>query len=575
LAEKSSPEFLEEKILAMDVAFNEFHTLSEVRLMNIRDIYLSSDAAFGSGGLGDLVQIGIFSVLGILILLISIINYINLTFAIFLNKGKEVGIKKVLGETRGGLIMSLASQSIATTLLSIPLILISLFFLIPLFDQFLEVDLIAILISKPIYIALTLLLLVVVGLLTIIYPAISLSRSDVSTMIKTKFLLTQSGGVQYRNLLILVQFIFLFTLGISAWFMNQQIQFLDDKDKGFDPENIIKIGNAFEIGNFDKYEIFKSQLLAYPLISGVTFGPMLGDGMRPLKYKPEGTNEIFENLLSYGVDVDYFEVMKIKITDGDFKRVLFSAEDGQVVSLVNKSFVKRYGWAEDPIDKKIILRPGTENELQRNVSAVFKDFHFFSFKEKITPQIISLTPNPRFVNTNILIRARDGNIKEVMEIISKEWLKIQPNLPVEMTMMDESIQKMYLKERQTGMVGVSLSLLAMLLSIFGIVGFMFYILGLKSKEIAIRKVLGASFAQVVILLNRQLFYTILIAGIIGSIGSYWLVTQWLQDYAYAIAIAPTTFVFTIILVYISVFFIVGLQTLKSTTINPVLVLKED
>ncbi len=576
LADNASIDNLNQKILDLDIDYgNEWHTLTAVRMFPMTDIHLNSDTSFGSAGKGDKLQITIFSILGIFILAIAIINYVNMTFAIFLNKGKEVGVRKVLGEKKSTIILRLANQSIVTTLLAIPIIGATLFLLFPKFNDFMGVNLQNVLLEKPIYILLTVLTLVFVALLTVIYPMLAMNKMDVASMIKSKMLLTQSGGVRYRNFLTLLQFTLLFTLGISAWFMNQQIRYLDTKDKGFDPANIIKINNAWDLGSIEDYGILKNRLMTHPQIDGVTFGPMMGDGMSPMSYKPEGSEESYENLLSYGVGIDYFDVMNISVLQGSFKDKIQASADGEVTSLVNESFVNRFNWNSEPIGKKILLRPGTENELNRKVSAVFEDFHFFSFKEKISPQIISLRPDPTFINTNILIRAKPNQLKEAMAIVEEEWNKINTTLPVNMNLMEERVQELYEKERQTGTLGVFLSALAIGLSAMGIIGFMFYIISFKSKEIAIRKVLGANILQIIQLLNKQLFISILIAGIVGSVGSYFLVSRWLQDYAYAVDISPVVFVTAVLLVYLAVFVVTGFQTLKSTLINPAIVLKEE
>ena len=566
---------LEKKILELDVAYNEFHILSAVRLIDVANIHLYSDVSFGASGKGDWLQIRIFQVLAILILAVAIINYVNLSFAIFLNKGKEIGMRKILGESRSEIIVQLSCQAILTVGLAIPLIAMGLFLALPYFEALMEMKLAGLLFEEEWYFISGVLLMIAIGLLTVIYPLVAIGKLDISEMLKSRQLLTGHSGVRYRNALMFVQFVFLFMLGISAWFMNHQISYLDDKDKGFDPTGVLKIGNAYEIGSFQDYERFKNRLLTYPQIEGVAFGPMMGDGMSPLAYKPEGSDEIYENLLSYGVDIDYFEVMGIPILAGDFKSVLAAAENGQVVSLVNQSFVNRYGWETDPIGKKIILRPGTERELHRKVSAVFKDFHFFSFKEKIAPQIISLRPDPQFVNTNILVRVSGKDLATARRIIEEEWYNVQPALPLDLTPMETTVKKMYAKERQTATVGVNLSLLAIALSVMGVLGFMFYLIGIKSREIVIRKVLGASVSQIVRLLNHQLFFTVLGAGIIGSATSYWLLTLWLEEYAYRIIIAPIVFLLAIALAYVIILGITTLQTIQSTMVNPAVVLKDE
>ena len=568
-------EDLVEKILAMDVALNEFHELSDVQLMPLRDIYLESDAAFGSGGKGDPLQLKVFLIIGALILLISITNYVNLSLAIYLGKGRAVGIRKVFGESKRQLITSMFYESLGMVLLTVPIILIGFSFALPAMNIFLDVNLENKLLTSSTYILGGLGFLALLSFITVIYPALALSNTDVNSLMKSKSAMNITGGTKYRNGLIFLQFILLFTLGISGWFMNQQIKFLDNKDMGFDATNVIKIGNAFEIGSYDNYKVFKTQLQSHPQIAGVAFGPMIGDGMSPLTYKPEGSDEIYENLLSYGVDIDYFDVMGMDITHGNFKDVLQSSEDGQIVSLVNHSFINRYGWQDDPLGKEIILRPGTENELHRKVSGVFKDFHFYTLKEKITPQIISLRPDPQFVNTNILIRSNTNNLQEVVDLIQDEWYKIQPNIPMEYDLMDEAIKRLYDKERQTGQISITFSVLAIGLSALGLVGFMIYIIGLKSKELTIRKVLGASLVRIIGVLNQDLWFIVLTAAILGSLFSYWVVSSWLEDYAYVIDMSMWVYPIALMMAYGLVFAITAIRSIKWASTNPALTLNEE
>jgi putative ABC transport system permease protein len=566
---------LKDKILAMDVALNEFHELSDVQLMPLTDIYLKSDAAFGAGGKGDPLQLKVFLIIGALILLIAITNYVNLSLAIYLGKGRAVGIRKVFGESKSQIVRAFIYESFSTALLTIPIILIGFSLALPLLNILLDVRLENKLLTSPAYIFGGLGFIAFVSFITVIYPALALSNTKVSVLMKSKSAMNITGGTKYRNGLIFLQFILLFTLGISGWFMNQQITYLDNKDMGFDATNVIKISNAFEIGSFENYELLKTKLLSYPQIGGVAFGPMMGDGMNPLAYKPEGVDETFENLLSYGVDVDYFDVMGMDLTHGDFKNVLASSEDGQIVSLVNHSFINRFGWEDDPIGKKITLRPGTENELHRKVSGVFKDFHFFTLKEKITPQIISLRPDPQFVNTNILIRSNTPELEEVIDLIQSQWYEIQPGIPMEYDLMDEAVKRLYAKERQTGQISITFSVLAIGLSVLGLVGFMVYIIGLKSKELTIRKVLGASLLRIIGVLNQDLWFIILSAAILGSLFSYWVVSTWLQDYAYVIDMSIWVYPIALILAYVLVFTITAVRSMKWASTNPALTLNEE
>ena len=570
----ADPELLAEKVLGMEgIAYNEFHELSQARLIRVDDIYFNSQSSFGSGGTGDKLQLTVFLVIGGLILLISVANYINLSLAIYSSKGLEIGMRKVLGESRFQVLRAFFYESFTVTLLTVPLVLLGLQLTIPLFNDFQEITLTNKLLESPPYIIGFLSFLIILSVVTVIYPATVLNNTQINTLIKSKSAIHNSTGIRLRNTLIFVQFLLLFTLGISAWFMNRQVSYLDGKDMGFDATGVIKVTNPWLLGDIGAYHVFKAELLKHPQIKAVSFGPMMGDGNQALAYQPEGSDETFENLLSYGVDIDYFDVMGMSITDGDFKKVLQSAEDGQVVSLVNQTFLHMYGWEQDPIGKKLKLRPGTENELNRQVSAVFKDFHYFNLKEKVSPQIISLKNDPDFVNTNILIKAAVPDMNAVAKIIEEEWYKISPNSPIRHDNMEEAVKRMYAKEKQTGQITLTFSVLAVGLSILGLVGFMIYMIGLKSKEIAVRKVLGASVVQIIGMLNRQLFWAILVSATLGSAISYWLVGEWLSDYAYKITLNPVAFVLAGCIVYFIVFVITGLQSVKSAVVNPVTALK--
>jgi putative ABC transport system permease protein len=575
LVDNVDPLELENTISAINLGLDDFHTLTEINLIALPHIYFDSQASFGSGGIGDKLQLRVFIVIGFLILLIAVANYINLSLATYSGKGLEIGIRKVLGETKQQVIQAFFYESLLNTLLALPLLILWLKLTIPIFSDFLNIRLENKLVSNPIYWIAIIVFTLIVSLITVIYPATVLNNTKLSTLIKSKAVIHQKGGFKLRNVLLFIQFIILFTLGISAWFMNRQINYMDQKDMGFNAEGVIKIRNAFNIGSFDNYRVLKTELLKNPKIEAVAFGPMMGDNMTQLAYQAEGNDQVYENLLSYGVDIDYFEVMSMNILEGDFKNKLIGAENGKIISLVNKSFVNANGWENNPIGKKITLRPGTENELQREVTAVFKDFHFFSLKEIVSPQIISLRSDPQFVNTNILVKAAVPELKRVIEAIEQEWKKIRPDVPFEYDLMEDAVKSLYDQERQTSQISLIFSVLAIALSLLGLMGFMIYIVSQKAKELAIRKVLGASLLQIVRLLNKQLIVAILFAAIIGSGFSYWLIQEWLNDYAYSISLSPLTFVAALFIVYFLVFGITTIQSLKSNNTNPVMALKNE
>ncbi len=574
LQANADAQLLEQKILQMDVNQDDNHRLHKVNLMPLSDIHLESEAAFEPPR-GDKLQMLAIAIICALILLITVTNYINLSTVNFMQKSREVGIRKALGESRQQVFYSFFVESLILMIPASILILAGINIVIPLVNNYLEVNLQNIFVEQLSYSILAISLLMVVAFHAVIVPAHHLSRSNVDQLIKSKSSTGAASGFRFRNVLLFIQLLLLFALGISAWFMNEQIRFMDDKDMGFEAENVIRIDNAYDIGDYHNYEILKTRLLTYPEISGVAFGPIMGDGMVPLSYRPEGEGQNYENLLSYGVDLDYFDVMGIEILNGEFKTSLNSADNGQIISLVNQSFVDRFGWNANPIGKKIILRPGTENELNRKVSAVFEDFHFYSLKEKISPQIISLRPDPQFVHANVLIKMSAKNYKKVSDILRKEWYAIQPDLPVEIGLMEDSVKELYKRERQTSRISMFSSTLAIGLLISGLIGFIVNIISMRSKEIAMRRVLGATLFQIVTLLNWQLTWMILVSSIVGGAVSYYIIAMWLQDYAYVITMSPIVFLLATVLVLLIVYLITGIQSVRSSLTNPALALKNE
>lgn len=566
---------MEQQILEMEQDLDDFHKLTMVKLIKLNAIHFESEAVFGAGGKGDKRQMTAFLITGLLILLISIANYINLSLAVYSGKRLEIGMRKILGESKVHIIYILALESLLVSILCIALAMLGITIILPHFSEFLGLDIENKFFSSPFYWLGGGLFVFSVSMLTITYPAMVLTNTKVSLLIKSKTSINTMGSFRFRNILIFVQFVLLFILSISAWFISRQMTYIDNRDLGFSANGVIKIQNAFFIGGVENYNVLKERLLSYAEIESVTHGAVMGDAMAPLAYTPEGHDIIYENLLSYGVGESYFDLMNIEIIEGDFRKVMEAAESGQVVSLVNQSFINQYHWQNDPIGKTLVLRPGTENELHRTVSAVFKDFHFFSLKEAIVPQIISLRKDPTNVNLNILVKSNPANFHKAFDIIKKEWLAIIPDRPFEYELLDDEIRAIYAEERRVGNLSLIFSILAVLLSLEGLTVFIIYMTKQKSKEIAVRKVLGATTMQIIMMLNKRTFIIIITAAIIGSTASYFLISEWLNNFAYTITLNPLAFVSATILVYAIVFFITGSQSLNSANSNPVEALKQE
>lgn len=575
LTKNSDSKRAEELILNMRDDLDEFHKLTTVKLIGVKDIYFESEAAFGNSGAGDRTQLTGFMIAGFLILLIAILNYINLSLAIYSGKRFEVGIRKILGESKLQFNIIMFLESLLISLASVFLAVFGIELTLPYFSDFLSLSLENKFLSSPYYWLSGVAFVLAVNLIITVYPSLMLGKANVSRLVKSKETINGKQGLGFLNILIFIQFILFFTLGISAWFVNRQIHYIDNKDLGFSTHGVIKIRNAFFLNGVENYNLLKERLLTYSEIESVTHGAMMGDDMTPLAYKPEGQDQIYENLLSFGVGEDYFDVMNIKIVAGDFRRVMETAQSGQVVSLVNQSFIDQYNWRENPVGKTLILRPGTENELHRTISAVFRDFHFFSLKEKIGPHIISMRKEPTNININVLVKTNPANLKRAYEIIETEWYAFAPDRPVEYVLMDDEIRSFYQQERRVGNITLLFSVLALLLSFGGLIIFVTYITKLRSKEIALRQVLGASMMQIILVLNKKTFWIIMLAALFGSTFSYLLINQWLTNFANTITLHPIAFIAATIAGYGIAFMIIVGQSYKSAISNPLATLGQE
>ncbi len=568
LPEGTNLNSLEEKIVGLDIPDNRF-PISQINLQPIEEVHLSKALTFELKPPGDKGYLYLFSGIAVFILIISCTNYVNLSTAIYANRTKEVAIRKVLGSSKNSLVLQFLSESVLLTLLTLPLVVLIIEAILPVFRNFVNVPLKNELFSSVEHVLLLLAITIAMGLLAGLYPVLTLTHFSPLKLFK--------GGpvgrprVSLRKVLLTLQFMLLLFLGTGAFFINKQLRFIQNKDLGIIKEGIVKVSNAYNIQTGEQYNTIKTQSLSSPNILGLTNGMPPGTETTGLPYKAEGHEER-NDVLSFSTDLDYFEVMGVDGLYGDF----FEKSPDELPSismLVNEKFVELMGW-DDPIGKKVTLNLGP-NQRDRLISGVFKNYNMLSLHSEVVPLFIYVRTGIRRPSENIMIKINMQNIQASLEAIEQAWYDVLPGVPIEYEFMNEDIQAAYEQEQRAGDLSVILSTLAIILAVMGLIGLAAYMARLRIKEVGIRKVLGASLGQVLVLFNREFIVPLTLATLIGGSLCFYVVNQWLGTFAYRTSIDLVVYPLAGILIFLVTFLTVSIQSAKTAMQNPVKALRHE
>ena len=560
-----------EKIQAFDLGLNEYDSLSEVRAQPIESIHLNSKMTFELKPGGNKSQIVIFSLIAGIILLISITNYTNLSSALYAKRSNEIAMRKVLGSSKIQLSIQFLIESVLVACLCLPIVILIVEALIPQFSNFIGIDLQNYLITDFRYTISLIAIAVLTGAFAGIYPSLVLPRLKILTLFK-KENQSMKGGLFIRRMMITVQFTVLIALGAMAYFTNQQLQYMINKDLGFETEGVIKLKQAWGLQGIDKIKNLKNRLLENPSIIGVSQGYVPGDEDYTMNYQPEG-EEVQSDALSAGIDFDYFDVLSIDVLYGPYSDEARN-EHPRTSLLVNEALVKKFGW-ENPIGKRINTRPDSPEPRFHEIRGVFKDYNFFSLHQKVTPMMLFARDERQYVNQNILVKVKSQNMSETLTYISNIWDEFQPENPVKYELMEVDIKKAYANDNNTAKLSIILSSLAIGLAILGLVGLTAYIAELKTKEVGIRKVLGAPIFHLLLIFNREFIPSLGIATCLAGAIGYFTISRWLEGFAYGVQVDLLVFGIAAFTVFIITMATVSLQSAKTALKNPVNALRHE
>lgn len=532
-------------------------------LQRIDDIHLNplsrryGNIESGITRVSDPVYSTVFLVISGFILLMAAINFMNINIASSIKRSKEVGVRKIAGGSRWQIITQFMTEGSMLCGVSFILSLLAIFFLLPLFNQLTAKHLMPLSLLSPAVIVWFLMLLIMLIAVTSTYPAIVLSRFNPAQVLYNR--ITSNGGGNLRKLLIIVQFTPAVCMLIATIVYYSQVSFMRTKSLGYEPSQVI---HTSIFGNRDYnavINILKNEFAREPLFKQVSFGS-------------NGYVDRVE-INNYGLDVfkkvadeNFIPLLKIPIVAGRN----FNKADANTGIIVNETFVRQLGTGYVVGQSIQIVERG--EKYSKTIIGIVKDYHYNSPRTPILPLIMFMNKNP---DGDIWIKVDQANMQAGIAALSSIYTKTMPGAMFDYDLLDETNAKDFYKEMQWQKVvmgGTVASLIICMLGLFGLAHLSIY---QRTKEIGIRKVLGASVSQIVLLLSGGFIKLVIVAILIASPLAWIVMHYWLQNYAYHIHIGPTIFVVAALMAVSVAFISISYQTFRFALTNPVTCLRTE
>ncbi len=560
-----------EQIIKADT-FEDFEKAGNVivhSLTPLKDIHLYSNRLSELEGNGSINYVYILSTIALFILLIASINFMNLTTANSAKRAREIGIRKVLGTDRRRLVTQFLTESVLLAYISTVGAIVIVDLLLPLFNSISGKNFSFNNIFSATGILILAFLPVLVGLFTGSYPSFFLSSFKPVTVLKGK-LVSGRKGFNLRGSLVVFQFSASIILIISTALIYSQLNYIQNKKLGYNKEQVLIINNTAALG--DNIKAFKNEVLQVPGVNQSTITNFLPvpSNRNNFTFFKEAVFDIKSgfDMQKWTVDYNYISFMGMEILEGrDFSK---NFTTDSTAMIINEAAAKVIG-LKNPIGKELysVTGPDLKTRISYKVIGVIKDFNYESLKMPVGPLCLILGKDAGACSFRIDYASVAGIINKTGKI----WKNMSPSIPFSYRFMDESFNNMYTEERNVGLTILSSSVFAVLVACLGLFGLSIFMAQQKTKEIGIRKTLGASVSGILYLLSKEFMKWILAANIIAWPLSYFFMEKWLQDYAYRTSINWWIFIVTGGISILIAITTVSFQAIKAATANPVESLK--
>lgn len=550
---------------AMGVTLDEFRKSGNslgLYLQPLTDIHLHSDFGYDLGNNGDIKYVYIFGAVAIIMLVIACINFMNLSTAGASKRAREVGVRKVMGSDKKELVYQFLLESILLTSIAMVLAVIFGYLALPLFNTLSGKDLSLQFSAIPSLLPSLILFGLVVGILAGSYPAFFLSSFKPILVLKGR-MVTDRKSISLRSGLVVVQFFISITLIIGTTVVYQQLRFIQNKKLGYSKDQVLVI-DTWSLGPNKKS--FKDEILRDPRVvnasssSYIPAGPSYNNNY--MVY-PDDKNMQLIKTLRYDVDASYIPTLGMEMTAGRN----FSKEFGNDSSgvIINETAASMLGFKNDALDRTITNTNNEGGKGTYRVIGVVKDFNFKSLHEKITPLVMILGQD----SGNLIVKIKTKEVKSLLADLENKYKEYKSEQPFAYSFLDERFNNTYQAEQKTGSILGIFAGLTIFVASLGLFGLATFTAQQRTKEIGVRKVLGASIGSIVALLSGEFIKLVIVALVIATPVAWYMMTRWLQDFEYRISVEWWVFALSGLFAIAIALLTVSYQSIKTAMINPV------
>ena len=547
----------------------------EFTLMPLFDIHLHSDLRVEFKPNGSITYVYLFATVALFILTIACINFMNLSTARSSNRAKEVGVRKVMGSLRSHLVRQFLTESTLTTMFAFVLAVGLAYLFLPLFND-LSSKKLHLPFTEPLFYVALLVASFIVGMLAGLYPSFFLSTFRPINVLKGQVAMGLKSGI-IRSTLVVFQFVISIFLIIGAITVNRQLHYIQNKKLGFEKDQVIIVQDAYALR--PKVQSFKTEALKISSIESGSISGFIpvessGSWRNDQAYWKEGSQPSTENLVSlqnWSVDYDYIKTFRMKVKMGRGFSNEFLSDSSAVV--LNESAVQQFSLGRDPIGKKISTFNGNRpdgspdpNQIRTwTVIGMIENFHFSSLKESISSLGLFLNKS----DGSVSFRFSANNSHETIMSLEKVWKELAPGQPFQYSFLDEDFGRMYASEQKLEKIFVLFAGLAIVIACLGLFALTAFTAEQRTKEIGIRKVLGASVSSIVVLLSKEFGKLIIIAFVLATPVAWLAVDWWLKNYTYKVEVGVFVYLLAGLFSFAIAWLTMGYQAIRAATNNPV------
>lgn len=503
-----------------------------------------------------------FMILAMVVLLIAVFNFVNLSTAVAVKRSKEAGIRKTIGAGKWQLIRQFIVEAVLFSLISFALAILISFAMLPLINQVFERSIGFNVTNPALFWTVAILSVIGVGVLSGLYPAFAISKYKPITMVKGMAAVQSRHRLSLRPVLVVLQFTIAVGLIISTIVITQQLRFAQKKDVGFDKEQVLLVGmNSTANKNFSS---IKNDLLSNSGVEDVTaYNERLGGNINQwgADYISDKGETKHVSVSHIYVDYNYISFFKIPLVEGRNFSTEFTDTAGYSY-LINEALAKELE-TKKPVGARYKI--GAAREMG-NVIGVVKDFNFNSIHHKVAPLYMSMQ-NWNF--NEMAIRLKPGNTASAISAIENIWKKQVPDMPFAYNFLDEHMNGLYKADQQTGLVVNIATMLAIVIACLGLFGMALYTIASRTKEIGIRKVLGATVHGITFTLSKDFLRLVLIAAVLAVPLAWFIINKWLEDFAFRVNVSWWVFVAAGLAALLVAMVTVSFQAIRAAIVNPV------